>query len=105
MANGRYNVANVFGSECFKSRTFLIKLHLSNLYHTFLLKNNSKGLNREDPDMRVIEGVKQFKICFKKCGEWTFLFATNVANVKLLLDTAVLDASNDCHKSSVGKSK
>jgi len=89
VANGLYNVANGFGSEYFKSRTFLIK---SNLYHTFLLKNNSKGLNRENPDMRVIKRVKQFKICFKKCGEWTFLFATNVANVKILLDTAVLDA-------------
>ncbi len=27
---------------------------------------------------------------FFKCGEWIYLFATNVANVKLLLDIAAL---------------
>ena len=26
-----------------------------------------------------------------KCGEWAYLFATNVANEKILLDIAVLD--------------
>jgi len=38
--------------------------------------------------------VIQVQICFKKCGEWTFLFATNVANVKILLDIAALDTLN-----------
>jgi len=28
---------------------------------------------------------------FLKCGEWTYFFATNVANGKILLDIAVLE--------------
>jgi len=29
---------------------------------------------------------------FLKCGEWTYLFVTNVANGKILLDIAGLDS-------------
>ncbi len=29
-------------------------------------------------------------LCYKKCGEWPYLFATIVANTKILLDTADL---------------
>ncbi len=30
-------------------------------------------------------------LCHKKCGEWLYLFATIVANTKILLDIAVLE--------------
>ena len=33
-----------------------------------------------------------FYVCLYKCGEWTYLFATTVANIKLLLDIVALDA-------------
>jgi len=57
----------------------------------FLLKKNSKDLNRKDPDMRVIHqicgGVKQFKICLVLLKVIILRSFYNVENALLILNS------------------
>ncbi len=57
----------------------------------FYGKNNSKGLNSQIFEHLLVKVIGYSAIKNVLCGECAYLFATNVANRKILLDNAELD--------------
>ncbi len=47
----------------------------------------------QDVKLNFSQTKDVFLLCHNKCGEWPYLFATSVANTKILLDIAGLGSA------------